>query len=121
MIYQKDGAGYIAYSKDENGKAKTENVPGLPAGASVWVLDTFVTGGVCIINGHRFELSPDIVYAIEYYEDTELKTNSTSVKSTSKSVSISPSSSIRTAKHSLSTSTLRTAFTTPLRARINIR
>lgn len=73
VIYQKDGAGYIAYSKDENGKAKTENVPGLPAGATVWVLDTFVTGGVCIINGHRFELSPDIVYAIEYYEDTELK------------------------------------------------
>lgn len=73
VIYQKDGAGYIAYSKDENGKAKTENVPGLPAGASVWVLDTFVTGGVCIINGHRFELSPDIVYAIEYYEDTALK------------------------------------------------
>lgn len=73
VIYQKDGAGYIAYSKDENGKAKTENVDVLPAGASVWVLDTFVTGGVCIINGHRFELSPDIVYAIEYYEDTELK------------------------------------------------
>lgn len=73
VIYQKDGAGYIAYSKDENGKAKTENVPGLPAGATVWVLDTFVTGGVCIINGHRFELSPDIVYAIEYYEDTGLK------------------------------------------------
>lgn len=73
VIYQKDGAGYIAYSKDENGKAKTENVPGLPAGATVWVLDTFVTGGVCIINGHRFELSQDIVYAIEYYEDTELK------------------------------------------------
>ena len=72
VIYQKDGAGYIAYSKDENGKAKTENVPGLPAGATVWVLDTFVTGGVCIINGHRFELSPDIVYAIEYYEDTAL-------------------------------------------------
>ena len=73
VIYQKDGAGYIAYSKDENGKAKTENVPGLPAGATVWVLDTFVKGGVCIINGHRFELSQDIVYAIEYYEDTELK------------------------------------------------
>ena len=73
VIYQKDGAGYIAYSKDENGKAKAENVPGLPAGATVWVLDTFVTGGVCIINGHRFELSPDIVYAIEYYEDTALK------------------------------------------------
>lgn len=73
VIYQKDGAGYIAYSKDENGKAKTENVDVLPAGATVWVLDTFVTGGVCIINGHRFELSPDIVYAIEYYEDTELK------------------------------------------------
>lgn len=73
VIYQKDGAGYIAYSKDENGKAKAENVPGLPAGATVWVLDTFVTGGVCIINGHRFELSPDIVYAIEYYEDTGLK------------------------------------------------
>lgn len=72
VIYQKDGAGYIAYSKDENGKAKAENVPGLPAGATVWVLDTFVTGGVCIINGHRFELSPDIVYAIEYYEDTAL-------------------------------------------------
>ncbi len=73
VIYQKDGAGYIAYSKDENGKAKAENVPGLPAGATVWVLDTFVTGGVCIINGHRFELSQDIVYAIEYYEDTALK------------------------------------------------
>lgn len=73
VIYQKDGAGYIAYSKDENGKAKTENVPGLPAGASVWVLDTFVTGGVCIINGHRFELAQEAVYAIEYYEDTELK------------------------------------------------
>lgn len=73
VIYQKDGAGYIAYSKDENGKAKTENVDVLPAGATVWVLNTFVTGGVCIINGHRFELSPDIVYAIEYYEDTELK------------------------------------------------
>lgn len=73
VIYQKDGAGYIAYSKDENGKAKTENVDVLPAGATVWVLDTFVTGGVCVINGHRFELSPDIVYAIEYYEDTELK------------------------------------------------
>ena len=72
VIYQKDGAGYIAYSKDENGKAKTENVDVLPAGATVWVLDTFVTGGVCIINGHRFELSPDIVYAIEYYEDTAL-------------------------------------------------
>lgn len=72
VIYQKDGAGYIAYSKDENGKAKAENVPGLPAGATVWVLDTFVTGGVCIINGHRFELSQDIVYAIEYYEDTAL-------------------------------------------------
>jgi len=73
VIYQKDGAGYIAYSKDENGKAKTENVDVLPAGATVWVLDTFVTGGVCIINGHRFELSQDIVYAIEYYEDTALK------------------------------------------------
>lgn len=73
VIYQKDGAGYIAYSKDENGKAKTENVDVLPAGATVWVLDTFVKGGVCIINGHRFDLSPDIVYAIEYYEDTALK------------------------------------------------
>lgn len=73
VIYQKDGAGYIAYSKDENGKAKTENVDVLPASATVWVLDTFVKGGVCIINGHRFELSQDIVYAIEYYEDTELK------------------------------------------------
>lgn len=73
VIYQKDGAGYIAYSKDENGKAKTENVDVLPAGATVWVLDTFVKGGVCVINGHRFELSPDIVYAIEYYEDTGLK------------------------------------------------
>lgn len=73
VIYQKDGAGYIAYSKDENGKAKTENVDVLPAGATVWVLDTFVTGGVCVTNGHRFELSQDIVYAIEYYEDTELK------------------------------------------------
>lgn len=73
VIYQKDGAGYIAYSKDENGKVKTENVDVLPAGATVWVLDTFVKGGVCIINGHRFELSQDIVYAIEYYEDTELK------------------------------------------------
>ena len=73
VIYQKDDAGYIAYSKDENGKAKTENVDVLPAGATVWVLDTFVTGGVCIINGHRFELSQDIVYAIEYYEDTALK------------------------------------------------
>lgn len=72
VIYQKDGAGYIAYSKDENGKAKAENVDVLPAGATVWVLDTFVTGGVCIINGHRFELSQDIVYAIEYYEDTGL-------------------------------------------------
>lgn len=72
VIYQKDGAGYIAYSKDENGKAKAENVDVLPAGATVWVLDTFVTGGVCIVNGHRFELSPDIVYAIEYYEDTAL-------------------------------------------------
>lgn len=72
VIYQKDGAGYIAYSKDENGKAKTENVDVLPAGATAWVLDTFVTGGVCIINGHRFELSQDIVYAIEYYEDTAL-------------------------------------------------
>lgn len=72
VIYQKDGAGYIAYSKDENGKAKTENVDVLPAGATAWVLDTFVTGGVCIINGHRFELSEDIVYAIEYYEDTAL-------------------------------------------------
>lgn len=73
VIYQKDGAGYIAYSKDENGKAKTEYVDVLPAGATVWVLNTFVTGGVCIVNGHRFELSEDIVYAIEYYEDTELK------------------------------------------------
>lgn len=73
VIYQKDGTGYIAYSKDENGKAKAENVDVLPAGATVWVLDTFVTGGVCIINGHRFELSQDIVYAIEYYEDTGLK------------------------------------------------
>ena len=73
VIYQKDGAGYIAYSKDENGKAKTENFDVLPAGATVWVLDTFVTGGVCIVNGHRFELSEDIVYAIEYYEDTGLK------------------------------------------------
>lgn len=73
VIYQEDGAGYIAYSKDENGKAKTEKVYGLPAGTTEWVLDTFVTGGVCVINGHRFELSPDIVYAIEYYEDTELK------------------------------------------------
>lgn len=73
VIYQKDGAGYIAYSKDENGKAKTEYVDVLPAGATVWVLNTFVTGGVCIVNGHRFELSEDIVYAIEYYEDTGLK------------------------------------------------
>lgn len=73
VIYQKDGAGYIEYSKDENGKAVSKFVPELPAGATVWVLDTFVTGGVCIINGHRFELSQDIVYAIEYYEDTALK------------------------------------------------
>ena len=73
VIYQKDGAGYIEYSKDENGKAKTENVDVLPASATEWVLNSFVTGGVCVINGHRFELSPDIVYAIEYYEDTELK------------------------------------------------
>ena len=73
VIYQKDGAGYIEYSKDENGKAVSKFVPELPEGATVWVLDTFVTGGVCIINGHRFELSQDIVYAIEYYEDTGLK------------------------------------------------
>ena len=73
VIYQEDGAGYIEYSKDENGKAKTKYVDDLPAGATVWVLDTFVTGGVCIVNGHRFELSEDIVYAIEYYEDTALK------------------------------------------------
>lgn len=73
VIYQKDGAGYIEYSKDENGKAQSKYVPTKPDGATVWVLDTFVTGGVCIVNGHRFELSPDIVYAIEYYEDTELK------------------------------------------------
>lgn len=73
VIYQKDGAGYIEYSKDENGKAVSKFVPERPAGASVWVLDTFVTGGVCIVNGHRFELSEDIVYAIEYYEDTGLK------------------------------------------------
>lgn len=73
VIYQKDGAGYIAYSKDENGKAVSKFVPELPEDATVWVLNTFVTGGVCIINGHRFELSPDIVYAIEYYEDTALK------------------------------------------------
>lgn len=72
VIYQKDGAGYIAYSKDENGKAVSKFVPERPEDATVWVLDTFVTGGVCIINGHRFELSPDIVYAIEYYEDTAL-------------------------------------------------
>lgn len=72
VIYQKDGAGYIEYSKDENGKAVSKFVPELPEGATVWVLDTFVTGGVCIINGHRFELSQDIVYAIEYYEDTAL-------------------------------------------------
>lgn len=73
VIYQKDGAGYIEYSKDENGKAVSKFVPELPEDATVWVLDTFVTGGVCIINGHRFELSQDIVYAIEYYEDTALK------------------------------------------------
>lgn len=73
VIYQKDGAGYIAYSKDENGKAVSKFVPELPEDATVWVLNTFVTGGVCIINGHRFELSQDIVYAIEYYEDTGLK------------------------------------------------
>lgn len=73
VIYQKDGAGYIEYSKDENGKAQSKYVPTKPDGATVWVLDTFVTGGVCVTNGHRFELSPDIVYAIEYYEDTELK------------------------------------------------
>lgn len=73
VIYQKDGAGYMAYSKDENGKAVSKFVPEHPEDATVWVLDTFVTGGVCIINGHRFELSPDIVYAIEYYEDTALK------------------------------------------------
>lgn len=72
VIYQKDGAGYIEYSKDENGKAVSKFVPERPEDATVWVLDTFVTGGVCIINGHRFELSPDIVYAIEYYEDTAL-------------------------------------------------
>lgn len=73
VIYQKDGAGYIAYSKDAQGKAVSKFVPERPEGATVWVLDTFVKGGVCIINGHRFELSQDIVYAIEYYEDTELK------------------------------------------------
>lgn len=73
VIYQKDGAGYIEYSKDENGKAQSKYVPTKPDEATEWVLDTFVTGGVCVINGHRFELSPDIVYAIEYYEDTELK------------------------------------------------
>lgn len=73
VIYQKDGAGYIEYSKDENGKAQSKYVPTKPDGAIEWVLDTFVKGGVCVINGHRFELSPDIVYAIEYYEDTELK------------------------------------------------
>lgn len=73
VIYQKDGAGYIEYSKDENGKAVSKFVPELPEDATVWVLNTFVTGGVCIVNGHRFELSEDIVYAIEYYEDTGLK------------------------------------------------
>lgn len=73
VIYQKDGAGYIEYSKDAQGKAVSKFVPERPEGATVWVLDTFVKGGVCIINGHRFELSQDIVYAIEYYEDTELK------------------------------------------------
>lgn len=73
VIYQKDGAGYIEYSKDENGKAQSKYVPTKPDGATEWVLDTFVKGGVCIINGHRFELSQDIVYAIEYYEDTALK------------------------------------------------
>lgn len=72
VIYQKYGEGYRAYSK-ENGKAKFEYVEELPSDVTEWVLDTFVTGGVCVINGHRFELSPDIVYAIEYYEDTELR------------------------------------------------
>lgn len=73
VIYQKDGAGYIEYSRDENGKAVSKFVPERPASATEWVLNSFVTGGVCVINGHRFELSPDIVYAIEYYEDTGLK------------------------------------------------
>ena len=73
VIYQKDGAGYIEYSRDAQGKAVSKFVPERPEDATVWVLDTFVKGGVCIINGHRFELSQDIVYAIEYYEDTELK------------------------------------------------
>lgn len=73
VIYQKDGAGYIEYSRDENGKAQSKYVPTKPDEATEWVLDTFVKDGVCIINGHRFELSQDIVYAIEYYEDTELK------------------------------------------------
>lgn len=73
VIYQKDGAGYIEYSKDAQGKAVSKFVPERPEDATVWVLDTFVTGGVCVTNGHRFELSQDIVYAIEYYEDTELK------------------------------------------------
>lgn len=73
VIYQKDGAGYIEYSRDENGKAQSKYVPTKPDGATEWVLNSFVTGGVCIINGHRFELSKEAVYAIEYYEDTELK------------------------------------------------
>ena len=64
VIYQKDGEGYIAYSKDGS-----ERVTVRPDDAKAWVLDTFVKGGVCIMNGHRFELSQDIVYAIEYYED----------------------------------------------------
>lgn len=64
VIYQKDGEGYIAYSKDGS-----ERVTERPDDAKAWVLDTFVKGGVCIMNGHRFELSQDIVYAIEYYED----------------------------------------------------
>lgn len=73
VIYQKDGAGYIEYSRDENGKAQSKYVPTKPDGATEWVLDTFVKDGVCIINGHRFELAQEAVYAIEYYEDTELK------------------------------------------------
>ena len=70
VIYQKYDAGYMAYSRDAQGKAVSEFVPELPEDAIEWVTDTFVTDGACIVNGHRFELSKEAVYAIEYYEDT---------------------------------------------------
>ena len=56
-------ATYTKYATDES----VTNVAALPETAEKWIINSFISGGVIVLNGHRFELAyPE--FALKYYD-----------------------------------------------------